>query len=225
MLKKFLTDNYNDNGEIFAKFDEFRVFLQEYNQKVNLTAVTDTQEIYVKHFIDSLLGDEFIKKNATVLDIGSGAGLPAIPLCIVRDDINILMTDSVNKKIIFLNEAIKLLKLSNIEARHTRIEEIKQKESFDCVTSRAVAPLKVLAEYSLPFCKIGGIMLCFKAGNVDDEVKDAENAINILGGKIDRVVKKQLDNDTERSFVIIKKVKSSSSKYPRGKNLPRTAPL
>lgn len=206
------------------RFEIYYNLLIEWNQKFNLTAITQKDQVELLHFKDSILPQDLIKQNATVLDIGSGAGFPSVPLKIVREDLDITMVDSLNKRITFLNEVIEKLRLTDIRALHKRAEELDKNIKYDVVTARAVAPLRVLCEYCLPFVKIGGIMLAYKSDEVEQELKEAQNAIEILGGKLESVQKRKLD-DIVRSFVIIKKIKPTPSAYPRGGNKPRIKPL
>ena len=206
------------------RFEIYYNLLIEWNQKFNLTSITQKDQVELLHFKDSILPQDLIKQNATVLDIGSGAGFPSVPLKIVREDLDITMVDSLNKRIAFLNEVIEKLRLTDIIALHKRAEELDKNIKYDVVTARAVAPLRVLCEYCIPFVKIGGIMLAYKSDEVEQELKEAQNAIEILGGKLESVQKRKLD-DIVRSFVIIKKIKPTPSAYPRGGNKPRIKPL
>ncbi len=205
-------------------FDRYEKLLVEWNEKFNLTSITDSEGIKQKHFIDSLAAVEYLPENASVLDIGSGAGFPAVPLKIVRDDINVTAIDSVNKKVGFINEVIKDLGLKSITALHTRVEDMKKEIKYDVVVSRAVAALNTLSEYALPFVKKGGLFIAYKSEKTYEEIKDAENALEILGGKTENVVEMN-STDYKRTLIIIRKEKETPIKYPRGKNLPRVKPL
>lgn len=218
------------NSETIKKFYSYMNLLIEWNQKINLTAIIEPKDILVKHFIDSLSIEKNInKENPRVLDIGTGAGFPGIPLKIAREDINIVLIDAVNKKINFLNEVIKELKLENIKTLHTRAEDLaaeqEYRESFDFVTSRAVSNLTTLSEYMLPFCKIGGYAICMKGPGVNEELEDSKKAIEILGGKIEKIESLTINNEYERNIVIIKKIKSTPSKYPRKQGKPLKEPI
>jgi len=207
--------------EIYEKYYDF---LTEWNNKINLTSITQKEEVYSKHFLDSILiADEF-SKNAKVLDIGSGAGFPAVPLKIEREDLDITMLDSVGKKVDFLNLLVNHLQLSNIKAVKSRIEEYKV-FNYDYVTSRAVAALNILVEYCLPFLRVGGIMIAYKSQKAEEEIIEAKKAINLLGGKIIKVVEKKLDDQTDRKFIFIQKIKESPKGYPRSGNKPRLKPI
>lgn len=207
------------------KFEKYKQMLIEANKLINLTAITDSKEIEIKHFEDSLTVLSYINKGLRVLDIGSGAGFPGIPLRI-KKDFDLTMIDSVNKKVKFMNDVIKELDLKNARAIHTRAEDFakKNRESFDLVISRAVANLRTLSEYSLPFLKVGGIFIAMKGPKARDEIKEAENALKILGGKLIKVDTFDLYGN-ERNNLIIKKVKKTKKIYPRDKNLPKKKPL
>lgn len=209
-------------GEIFEKY--YRL-LAEWNQKFNLTAITERDEVFVKHFADSLLGEEFVGENASVLDVGTGAGFPSLPIKIVRDDISLTLVDSLQKRINFLNCVLSELGIKKAEALHARAEDLSCRETFDCAVSRAVAPLSTLCEYCLPFVKTGGVFIAYKAENCEEEVASSLKAAEILGGGRAEIFKRRLDENTERSFVIIRKVRPTPAAYPRGKNLPRKSPL
>lgn len=209
------------------QFDKYTELLLEYNQKFNLTAIVNPDEIKIKHYLDSLAGAEFIAENASVIDVGSGAGFPAIPLKIYRNDLKITMLDSLNKRVNFLNLLVKELGLPDAKAVHFRAEDAGKtelRESFDFAVARAVADMAVLSEYTLPFVKPGGKLIAYK-GDIDEELKNAERAINILGGKLEKVNKFTLPDGSKRSIIIVKKVAKTPVKYPRGQNKPRINPL
>ena len=202
------------------KLYKFMYLLLEWNEKINLTAITEPEDIILKHFVDSITIRKYIKSENKVLDMGTGAGFPGIPLKIISSDNYFKLVDSLNKRIIFLNEVCDKLKLDKIENIHSRAEELaknkKYREQYDVVTSRAVARLASLVEYMLPFVKVGGRCICMKGSNVDEELIEAKKAINVLGGEIEKVDKFLLPNsDIERNIVIIKKIKNTSCKYPR----------
>lgn len=204
------------------KFEAYFNLLTEWNGKFNLTAITERDEVYLKHFADSIAAIDLV--YGRVLDIGAGAGFPSLPLKIMKPSLKVVMADSLNKRVTFLNEVINKLELEEIEAVHTRAEDIKEKEGFDCVVARAVAPLVTLAEYMLPFVKIGGIAVAYKAGNIEAEIKEADFAVRKLGAKI-KTKKLYLDEETQRVLVIMEKKKESPKKYPRSGNKPRLDPL
>lgn len=227
LLERIFKDyNIQLSKEMLNKFELFYNFLIEKNKIINLTAITNEDDVIKKHFLDSCLANSFIEKGARMIDVGSGAGFPAIPLKILRDDLDIVMIDSLNKRVEFLCEIIKLLKLNNCEAVHDRCEDFAKKhfEEFDIAISRAVAKVPTLAEYLIPLVKVGGKIIMLKSQKTEEELKLGEYAIEHLGGQVDKVFKINID-DMERDIIIITKIKPTSSKYPRGKNLPKTKPL
>ena len=213
-------------------FSLYKELLKEWNQKINITSITDDVEIDIKHFIDSLtpFNTNLFKKDIKIIDIGTGGGFPGIPLKIVNKDMEVVLLDSLNKRINFLNEVIKRLKLKNIVAIHGRAEElgrnINHREKYDIAISRAVASLNTLSEYSIPFVKVGGYFISMKGPDVDGELKDAERGIKILGGKVKDVKKITLPlSDITHSLIIIEKIKETPTKYPRGGGKPKKNPL
>ena len=212
------------------QFYNYMKLLLEWNEKINLTAITDPEEIILKHFIDSMTLLPYIEKNKKVVDVGTGAGFPGIPLKIMREDIEIIMIDSLNKRIHFLEEVITQLGLIKINAIHSRAEEFARnkiyREQFDIATSRAVANLSTLSEYLIPLVKIGGSCICMKSAKIEQELKKAENAIFQLGGKVEEVETFLLPkSDIERSIVFLKKEKSTPMKYPRKAGIPVKNPI
>ncbi len=192
--------------------------LLEWNEKINLTAITDSHEIDVKHFEDSLTISKYIKDGDKVADVGTGAGFPGIPNKIVNDTISLCLIDSLNKRINFLNEVVNELGLTNVETIHARAEEVgknpKYKEKFDVATARAVTKVNVLAEYLLPLVKVGGLVIMMKGPNYKEELSEGMNAIKILGGEVIEEKKIMLE-DMERNLIIIKKIKECPKGYPR----------
>lgn len=226
-LKDF---NIKINDEQIKKFMNYMNLLLEWNEKINLTAITQPEEVKLKHFVDSLTVLKYINDDDKVIDIGTGAGFPGIPLKIMNENTKITLLDSLNKRINFLNIVIETLNLRNIQAIHGRAEEIARnklyREKYDVAVSRAVANLSTLTEYMLPFVKVGGKCICMKGANVNEEIEKAKNAIKELGGEIERVDNFYLsDNDNERNIIIIRKVKETSSKYPRKAGMPSKEPL
>lgn len=210
-----------------SQFEIYFKELIEYNEKVNLTAITEKEDVFIKHFYDSCLAQSLINKNAKVVDIGTGAGFPGLPLKIVRNDIDLHLVDSLNKRIVFLDSLKEKLNLK-YSTTHARAEEFcsNHRESFDVCVSRAVAKLNTLAEYCLPLLKVGGKFIAYKGSNIDEEIKESKKAIDLLGGKIIEIKKFMLPEDKgERNLVLIEKISKTSSKYPRGKNLPKTKPI
>ena len=218
------------NDEQIKSFEKYMNLLLEWNEKINLTAITQPEEVKLKHFVDSLTVLKYINDDDKVIDIGTGAGFPGIPLKIMNENTKITLLDSLNKRINFLNIVIETLNLRNIQAIHGRAEEIARnklyREKYDVAVSRAVANLSTLTEYMLPFVKIGGKCICMKGANVNEELERAQNAIKELGGEIEKIDNFFLsDNDNERNIIIIKKVKETKSKYPRKAGTPSKEPL
>ena len=212
------------------RFYKYMNLLIEWNEKINLTAITEPKEIIIKHFIDSLTVLKDIKGKNTLVDVGTGAGFPGIPLKIMDEEIKITLLDSLNKRINFLNEVINQLDLKNVETIHSRVEEAgknkKYRESFDISTARAVANLATLSEYMLPLVKVGGKSICMKGSEVSEELKNSKKAISILGGEIESIDNFKLPkSDMMRNIVIIKKVKNTPSKYPRKAGTPSKEPI
>ncbi len=211
------------------KFNTYYNELIDYNQKVNLTAITDKDEVYIKHFFDSCLAHHDLPTGAKVVDVGTGAGFPGVPLKIIRNDIDLHLVDSLNKRIVFLNELKDKIGV-NYNTYHSRAEDfctnLNNREKFDISVSRAVAKLNTLAEYCLPLVKVGGKFTVYKSGEIEQEIKDSLNAIKILGGQIEEIKKFNLPRDMgTRSLIIIKKIKNTPNKYPRSKNMPKLKPL
>lgn len=214
----------NENNE---KFQIYFNELIDYNKNVNLTAITEKEDVFVKHFYDSCLSQNYIPNNAKVVDIGTGAGFPGLPLKIVRKDIDLHLVDSLNKRITFLHLLKEKLDL-DFSTTHTRAEDFCAdfRETFDVCVSRAVSRLNTLAEYCLPLVKIGGLFIAYKGSNIDEELEESKKAIKLLGGQIEEVKKITLPNDKgERNLIVIKKISKTDIKYPRGKNLPKTKPI
>lgn len=211
------------------KFFKYKDLLIEKNKYVNLTAITDEKEILLKHFIDSLTINKYLDKDSSMIDVGTGAGFPGIPIKIIRDDVKITLLDSLNKRVNFLNEVIENLNLNFINTVHGRAEDmahdLNYREKYDAVTARAVANLSTLSELCLPFVKVGGKFICMKGSSVE-EVDEASKALEILGGKIVKIDKFVLpDSDIERNIVIINKVKETPNKYPRKAGTPAKEPI
>ncbi len=210
------------------KFCLYYDFLVQENKKYNLTAITEENDVILKHFLDSVLNFSIFKKNSTLIDVGTGAGFPGVPLKIMRPDIKITLVDSLQKRVNFLNQLIEILNLDNVQAFHDRAEDfaLKNREQFDYATSRAVAQINTLSEYLLPLVKVGGEVVMYKSRGVEEELISGQKAISVLGGKLKEIKQNKIKEiGAERNLVIIKKVKATPKGYPRGKNLPKTKPL
>lgn len=219
----------NVSDENIKKLYEYMTILLDWNEKINLTAITNVDEIIEKHFIDSLTILRYIKDSDKVIDVGTGAGFPGIPLAI-NSNANLTLLDSLNKRINFLEEVKNTLGLSNVQNIHGRAEEVARqnnhREMYDVAVSRAVAPMNILVEYLLPFVKVGGICICMKGPNASEEISNANNAINLLGGKyIDQINIKLKNGEIDRNLIIIKKINNISNKYPRKPGVPTKQPL
>lgn len=227
LKNELLNLNLNISDDVVAKFDLYYKFLVEYNENVNLTAITEHDEVMIKHFYDSLILSKSLPEGKIkLLDVGAGAGFPSVPNAIVNNDLDVTIIDSLNKRIVFLNELCDRLKLTNVKANHGRAEEFKELESFDVVTARAVARLNILMELCMPFVRVGGLFIAMKSKNGNEELDEAKNGIKILGGEIVRVLDFTLPYDMgERELIIIKKVKATPKKYPRRFNVIKNNPL
>ncbi len=216
--------------EQIIQFYKYMNLLIEWNKKINLTSIEEPQEIILKHFIDSLTINSYIEDNQTLVDVGTGAGFPGIPIKIYRPNVKIVLVDSLNKRINFLNEVIKELNLKDIETVHSRVEDFgknsKYRESFDIVTARAVSNLAVLSEYLVPLTKIGGNCICMKGNEIEEECNNAKNAIKILGGKISKIDTFKLpESNISRNIIVIQKTNKTPNKYPRKAGIPSKEPL
>ena len=213
-----------------SKFYDYMNLLLEWNEKINLTAITKPDEIVLKHFVDCLTIQKYIEDNKKIVDIGTGAGFPGVPLAIMNDRCEFTLVDSLNKRINFLNEIKDKLNLKNVSAIHSRAEEFDQnkmyRENFDIAVSRAVANLCVLSEYLLPAVKVGGKVICMKGSQIEEELNDAKFALKELGGTVKFVDEFLLPGtDMKRNVVVIEKVKETPKRYPRKAGTPAKQPL
>jgi 16S rRNA (guanine527-N7)-methyltransferase len=220
--QKLINEDFKD------KFDALFNLLIEYNNKYNLTSITEKNDVYKKHFLDSVVGEKFILPRSNVIEIGSGGGFPSMPLKIVRDDLRLTLVESTGKKCSYLQTCVDNLAFSNVKVMNIRAEDGGKdkllREKFDFCIARAVAKLNTLCEYCLPFVKTGGSFIAYK-GDASDEIKEAENAIKVLGGKLEKVEEYFLPNGDKRCLVIIKKISPTPVKYPRGLGKERKNPL
>ncbi len=224
----FLSGYFSDEN-YKAKFEIFKNLLIENNEKYNLTSITDEKEIYIKHFLDSILPENNFLNGAAVVEIGSGGGFPSIPLKIVRDDLKFTLIESTGKKCEFLKKVVEKLGFVGVKVLNIRAEEGAHnenlREKFDIATARAVAKLNTLCEYCLPFVKVGGSFIAYK-GECEAELDESLKAIEVLGGKIEKIIRLDLpENCGKRSAIVIKKVCATPLKYPRGRGLERKKPL
>lgn len=233
-LEKFETGlqklNISLSEKQMEQFLAYYKFLVETNKVMNLTAITEFDEVIEKHFLDSLSLYQIydLSKESYILDMGTGAGFPGIPLKIAFPELHVVLADSLNKRIKFLQEVIEKLELHNVDAIHARAEKLARnkqyREQFNLCVSRAVANLSTLSEYCIPFVKVGGQFISYKSGEIEEEVNHAKKAVSILGGKIREVYKFDL-YEQKRSFVVIEKKKNTPSAYPRKAGTPTKQPL
>ena len=229
LLKNLFTKyqiEYTD--EQIEKINKYYNMVIEQNKTMNLTRILSEEEFATKNILDSVLPIKIIPKKASVVDVGTGAGLPGIPLKILRPDIKLTLLDSLQKKVNFLKQVAIELDLKEVKCVHVRVEDFAKtnKENFDVCVSRAVARLNTLCEYCLPLVKIDGIMIAYKSLKAEEEAKEAQKAIDILGGKIENVQNVIIKEENSiRTNIIISKIKNTPNIYPRGKNLPKTKPI
>lgn len=214
------------------QFMKYYDLLVEWNQVMNLTAITEYEEVVLKHFVDSiaLIKAYDLKKPISVIDIGTGAGFPGLPLKIMFPQIEVTLLDSLNKRVNFLNTVIHELGLEQIYAIHGRAEDyakqVQYREKYDLCVSRAVANLSSLAEYCIPYVKVNGTFISYKSGKCDEEIENSQKAIKVLGGKLKEKVEFELPGtDISRAFVIIDKIMPTIKKYPRKAGLPTKEPI
>lgn len=219
----------NVNEKQIDNFYNYMIGILDWNTKINLTAITDEDMFIVKHFIDSLTINKYMENAKSLIDIGTGAGFPGIPLKIMNEKMKVTLIDSVNKKLNVIRELSGNMNLENLEIIHTRAEELAQnnkyREKYDVATTRAVSNLSTISEYMLPFVKLNGIAICMKGPNFKEELDDAKNAVEILGGKVEKIESLNVGEELERNIIIIRKVKNTPKKYPRGQSKPLKEPI
>lgn len=216
------------NEEQIMQFYKYMNTLVEWNEKMNLTAITEPNEVIKKHFVDCLSILKYIPKQGKVIDVGTGAGFPGIPLKIAESSLDITLLDSLNKRVNFLNEVINIINLEKIKAVHSRAEEYavgENREAYDVAVSRAVAELPTLLEYLMPYVKVGGICICMKGPKATEELEKSRKAIEVLGGRFEKIENINIDENMERNIIIIKKVKHTPNKYPRKAGKPSKEPI
>lgn len=222
-------NNIEINKEKIEKFYKYMIGIIEWNEKINVTAITDEKMFIVKHFIDSLTVNKYVEDKEKLIDIGTGAGFPGIPLKIMNENLDVTLIDSVNKKLNVIRDLSEKLKLQKIDIIHSRAEELAQnpkyRESFDIATTRAVSNLTTIVEYMLPFIKISGYAICMKGPNYKEELEESKKAIEILGGKIEKIESLNVGEELERNIILIKKIKNTPNKYPRGQGKPLKEPI
>lgn len=231
LVKKACADiGINLSDSQAEKFEKYYKLLIEWNEKINLTRIVEPEEVAVKHFADSLALTKYfdIPENASLIDVGTGAGFPGIPLKIFREDIKLTLLDSLNKRLNFLDTVAEEIGI-DVNTVHSRAEdagkEVAQRESYDIAISRAVARLNTLCEYCIPLVKVGGSFIAMKAADYKEELKEAENAVKILGGEVVSVNEFNLEGAGERALIVINKKDNTSDKYPRAGKKIKNKPL
>lgn len=232
-FKKIFIDKLEDRFDITDKqienFYNYMTGIIDWNTKINVTAITEENMFIVKHFIDSLTINKYINSAKSLIDIGTGAGFPGIPLKIMNKNLNVTLIDSVNKKLNVIRDLSAKIDLENLEIIHTRAEDLAQnkkyREKYDIATTRAVSNISTIVEYMLPFVKLDGLAICMKGPNFKDELEDAKKAIDVLGGKIENIESLNVGEELERNIIVIRKVKNTPNKYPRGQSKPLKEPI
>ncbi len=220
------------DDKMYNNFIEYKELIKEWNEKINLTAITEDEQIIKKHFIDSIKVFKFpyVKEAKNIIDIGTGGGFPGIPMKIVKSDCSMVLLDSLNKRINFLNEVIDKLDLNDIKTIHGRAEDFAQRteyrENFDLAVSRAVANLTVLLELCLPYVKVGGYFVALKGPSIEEEIKDATVALRVLGGSIKEIIEVDIaGSDLKHNLLVVKKIKETPKKYPRKAGTANKSPI
>lgn len=220
------------SDEQVSKLNKYMQGILEWNEKVNLTRITEPEEFLVKHYLDSLVccrRDEFLKAKK-IIDVGTGAGFPGIPLAVMSPDKQFVLMDSLNKRLKIIDELCLDAGITNVQTVHARAEELarnkQHREKYDLCVSRAVANMAVLAEYCLPFIKVGGCLMAYKGPEAAEEAEAAEKAIKLLGGEIQEIYEAKLDQyGISHNILIVKKIKNTASKFPRKAGMPTKEPL
>lgn len=222
--------NLTFNKQQISQLYEYMHILLEWNKNINLTRITNPQECIKKHFIDSLSVVKYINKKDKIIDVGTGAGFPGVPIKIAMPDTDIVLLDTINKKIKFLDVVIKKLELKYIKTIHGRAEDYgrdnKYREKYDIAIARAVAPLNILIEYVIPFIKVGGMCLCMKGTNITNELQTSQKAMKLLGAEIIGIEEFLIPNtDIKRSILTLRKKEHTNKEYPRKAGIPKKYPL
>lgn len=233
ILKKGLEDlGITASDKVLNNFNIYREILVDWNQKMNLTGIEDEKEVYIKHFLDSVssVKDNYIKDGVSIIDVGTGAGFPGLPLRICLENIKLTLLDSLNKRINFLQEVSNSLELDNIEFIHGRAEDFgkleEYREQYDIATARAVAGLPILMEFCVPFIKVGGHFVCLKGPNANLELEESKAAMEALGIEfVDKIDVELPETDLNHNILVFKKVKSTPDKYPRKAGKPSKNPI
>lgn len=224
-----LEDRFDITDKQIENFYNYMTGIIDWNTKINVTAITEENMFIVKHFIDSLTINKYINSAKSLIDIGTGAGFPGIPLKIMNKNLNVTLIDSVNKKLNVIRDLSAKIDLENLEIIHTRAEDLAQnkkyREKYDIATTRAVSNISTIVEYMLPFVKLDGLAICMKGPNFKDELEDAKKAIDVLGGKVENIESLNVGEELERNIIVIRKVKNTPNKYPRGQSKPLKEPI
>lgn len=232
MNNLFANSGFKLSKEQESKFSSYYRLISEWNERTDITNIVEEKDVYIKHFLDSLLlhKSSLIKNESKLIDIGTGGGFPGIPLKLLDESLEVTLLDSLNKRIKFLNCVVEDLNLNKVYSIHARAEEYARdkdyREQYDIATSRAVADMRTLVEYCLAYVKPGGYFIAMKGPNFKEEVESAKNAIDIMGGRLENIITYSLPEAYgDRSLIIIKKIKRTPGKYPRGQGKPRSNPL
>ncbi|MCC0670864.1 16S rRNA (guanine(527)-N(7))-methyltransferase RsmG [Clostridioides sp. ES-S-0005-03] len=224
--------NIDTNDDMLQKFKTYRDILVDWNQKMNLTGIEDEKEVYIKHFLDSIsaVKNEYIKNGMSIIDVGTGAGFPGIPLKICLEELELTLLDSLNKRISFLEEVARALELEGIKFIHGRAEDFgkdeKYREKYDIATARAVAGLPILMEFCVPFVKVGGYFICLKGPNANLELEESKKAIDTLGLEfIEKIDVELPEIDLNHNILVFKKIHETPVKYPRKAGKPAKNPI
>ena len=223
-----LNTNIDINDEVIKMFFDYMNGIISWNDKINVTAIIEPKEFIIKHFVDSITINEIINNEGKLLDVGTGAGFPGIPIKLLNNKLSVTLIDSVNKKLNVIRDVTKDMNIDNLEIIHSRAEDLARdnnyREKYDYVTTRAVSNLSTILEYMVPFLKVNGIAICMKGPNFKEEIDDSTNTFKVLGISL-KEVKKYVFEGQERNVLIIEKIKKTDEKYPRGGGKPLKEPL